>query len=388
MEPRLRHTAEGTAGGGFRWVHGGGGIETLLHAGAEFRIGRGDPGAERRPGLFSLGAAEMFVEGIKALGRHMRHQGRAKQCFRRLQCRRQRGDGFSFGIRPGFGHRNQRSNRASTARRQQHIAHTAQHGGVAGKPTWRVVIRTQRAGAGQANGAPTRPNAENAAIGSGDAHGTARIRPHGEISQARRSGGSRTARRPAREAIRRGGIFRRALPDILAGQTIGQFNGLGLAGKRGSRLHKLRNHHRIADGRRMRRCPIGIAITGNGAGHIKQILGGKAEPRERAGSGTCAHGALTRNEGANAIFGHAKFPLSNIRCKLRRGHGRGKSKKSGTRGQAGPDTLGLRTDGLASCSEVRRLIDQVRSSKAAFTVSAAMPAATKAAGSPKRFATK
>ena len=71
----------------------------------------------------------------------------------------------------------------------------------------------------------------------------------------------------------------------------------------------------------MRRRPIGIAIAGDGAGHIKQILGGKAETRQRAGSGTCAPGTLTRNEGANAIFGHAKLPLQNIRSKLRRGHG-------------------------------------------------------------------
>jgi hypothetical protein len=55
----------------------------------------------------------------------------------------------------------------------------------------------------------------------------------------------------------------------------------------------------------MRRRPIGIAIAGHGAGHIKQILGSKAEPRERAGSGASARGALTWNEGANIIFGHA-----------------------------------------------------------------------------------
>ena len=122
-----------------------------------------------------------------------------------------------------------------------------------GEPAAGVEARRQRAGARQADRAVARADAEQAAIACRDAHRAAGVGAKREIDQTRGDRGGRAAARPAGEPVRRARIDRGALPDVLAGQAVGEFHRLGLADQPGPRLQQ-RGHHRSGRASRPRGC--------------------------------------------------------------------------------------------------------------------------------------
>ena len=122
-----------------------------------------------------------------------------------------------------------------------------------------------------------RTDAEQAAIACRDAHRSAGIRAECEVDQPRGDRGGRAAARAAGEPVRRARIDRGALPDVLAGEAVGEFHRLGLAGQPGPCLQQ-RGHDRGGRGRgRMRARPVRITVGRDAAGDVEQVLHREAE---------------------------------------------------------------------------------------------------------------
>ena len=177
----------------------------------------------------------------------------------------------------------------------------ASNAALAGEPAAGVEARRQRARARQADRAMARADAEQAAVACRDAHRSAGVGAKGEVDQTGGDRGGRAATRPAGEPVRRARIDRGAVPDVLAGQAVGEFHRLGLADQPGPRLQQ-RGHHRSGRVRGgMGARPVGIAVGRDAARDVEQVLHREAEAGQPSAAERPALQARSRDEGSHRV---------------------------------------------------------------------------------------
>ena len=242
----------------------------------------------------------MLVKRGQPLGCQLNRQGAAQHPFHRGHA------GPGVGVDPGLVHLQQRAQphaaAATITRRQHHLAHPGQHAGPAREPAAGVVARPQRAGAGQVHRAPAGADAEHAAIAGGNPHRAAGVRPQREIHQPGRDCRGRPAGGAAGETVRRGGVDRGAVPDILAGQAIGQLYRLGLADQVGAGLQQAGHHRRGGRRHAMGSAPIRVAVGGDLAGNVEQVLHREGQSAQRPLGRPGPRGPRPGNEGTDTVI--------------------------------------------------------------------------------------
>ena len=119
---------------------------------------------------------------------------------------------------------------------------------------------------------------EQTAVARGHAHRAPAICADREIHEPAPDRGGGAARRAARNPIGIGGVDRRSVVDVLAGEAVGELVGQRLPRHAGTGLEQPSHDEGGLLGGRVGAQPVGIAEPGNVIGDVKHVFGGEHEP--------------------------------------------------------------------------------------------------------------
>ena len=263
-------------------VHGCGGhgrrldglrqLDPLAHCLAQHTVWCRRPGAERRPQIMQL----QRPEGVEPLVHTVRVK-RHVLCRAKPDCGRQQrvGDSAHGHIERVAGEQKSRFPKSSD-RAEIALADAAQGHGIAGKPAHRIEARRHCHHAGGRDAPVAGADAVETAKACRHANRTAGIGAERKVAKARRNGGCRAARRPARHVLRRLRIDRSAEMGIDPEHAAGDFVGMRLADEPGAGEQWHQHRGRGSDRRFCVPQAIRIAPGAARPGDVEQVLDRKA----------------------------------------------------------------------------------------------------------------